>query len=487
MSREVRELRITRAEVDGRLVDLLVRDGQVADVRDSVAGPSVTDSGSRPTAYVIDAEGGAVLPGLVDHHVHLLALAASLRSAPCGPPAVTDAASLAAALGRARVDESGWVRGVGYVETVAGALDRGGLEQLRPGVPVRVQHRSGAMWMLNETATRVVGLDAADHPGVERDRAGRATGRLFRADDWLRERVASAPPSLHQVGQILLGLGITAVTDATPDLGPAGIELLRAAVESGDLAVEVTLLGAADDADLATTAGLGRLRRGPRKIVLADSGLPDIDDLVARIRASHAVGRAIAVHCVTLEAIHLLVAALSEAGTIPGDRVEHAAIVPAPLLPVLSRLGLRVVTQPGFIADRGDDYARDVPEAEHDNLYRCATLVAAGVPLALSSDAPYGPLDPWFVMRAATRRRTPSGQVLGPGEVMRPQQALMALLADPADPGGVPRRVVVGAPADLAVLDAPLPEVLADPHGDRVRHVVRRGRPVWPPQPGSDS
>lgn len=468
-------LRITRAQVDGRLVDLLVADELIVEISDAGARAAVAPG---PAADVIDALGAAVVPGLVDHHVHLLALAAAMRSVRCGPPAVTTRTVLADALARAPVDATGWVRGVGYVETVAGDLLRDALEALRPGVPVRVQHRSGAMWMLNETAARAVGLDTGDHPGIERDR-GRPTGRVFRADDWLRARVPAPPPSLREVGRQLLRFGVTAVTDATPDLEPAALELLCGGAESGDLALDVTLLGALDAGLADRCNGPGRLRAGPRKIVLADSDLPDIDDLVTRIRDAHAVARPVAVHCVTLEAIHLLVAALTEAGTLRGDRVEHAAIVPPHLLSVLARLGVCVVTQPGFIADRGDDYARDIPETEHADLYRCSSLLTAGVGLALSSDAPYGPVDPWTVLRAAVERRTPSGRVLGPHERLTPQQALDALLCGPADPGGTPRRVRVGAPADLVVLDAPLAEVLDEPDAGRVRQVVRRGRPVW--------
>ena len=78
----------------------------------------------------------------------------------------------------------------------------------------------------------------------------------------------------------------------------------------------------------------------------------------------------------------------------------------------LARLGVTVVTQPGFIADRGDDYRRELA-SELDDLYRVASLQAAGIPTVCSSDAPYGPADPWAVMRAAAQRRTPAGEVLG--------------------------------------------------------------------------
>jgi predicted amidohydrolase YtcJ len=188
--------------------------------------------------------------------------------------------------------------------------------------------------------------------------------------------------------------------------------------------------------------------------------------------------RPVAVHCVTREALVLLLAALGETGPLPGDRIEHAALVPAELLPELSRLGVRVVTQPGFLPHRGDDFLRDLPPRDHPDLYRCATLREAGVPVALSSDAPYGPLDPWAVIAAATVRRTASGQVAGPGERLSFARALDAYLTPPGDPGGPPRPLRPGMPADLVLLHVPLAEAPAVPHP--VRAVFLAGALTWP-------
>jgi predicted amidohydrolase YtcJ len=155
----------------------------------------------------------------------------------------------------------------------------------------------------------------------------------------------------------------------------------------------------------------------------------------------------------------LLLAALADARPLAGDRIEHAALVPAELVGELARLGVRVVTQPGFLPHRGDEFLSGLPAADHQDLYRCASLLRAGVPVALSSDAPYGPLDPWAVIAAATGRRTASGQVAGPGERITFAQALDAYLAPWDDPGGPPRQVRPGMTADLVILGTPLAEV----------------------------
>jgi predicted amidohydrolase YtcJ len=203
-------------------------------------------------------------------------------------------------------------------------------------------------------------------------------------------------------------------------------------------------------------------------------------ELAGRISVAHEAGRAVAVHCVTLEALVLLLAALQDVGTRQGDRIEHGGIVPEMVIGDLVQRGVRVVTQPGFLADRGDDFLRDLPAGEHPDLYRCGSLLRAGARVALSSDAPYGPGNPWAVMAAAVSRRTASGLVAGAGERIAFGDALDAYLGAPEDPGGPPRRVRVGSPADLVVLRVPFAglHVFAGVHRmpGPVRAVLAAGR-----------
>jgi len=441
------------ADVGGRRVDVLVDGGRTVGVGPAGSGGTSGSGATTPPRSpdtrpdeVVDCRGGALLPGLVDHHLHLNALDAARRSV----RAPAEHTALAAALAAAQADAHGWVRGVGYP---GDDLDAALLDRLHPDRPVRVQHRSGALWVLNGRALEALG--GTDHPGVERGADGTPTGRIFRADDWLRTRLpAATPPDLRELGAELAALGLTALTDATPDLDRETAAALTAVPQ------RLTLLGV--PLDEAPPAGAVV---GPYKIVLADPDLPPLDDLVARIRAAHAVGRSVAVHSVTRESLVLLVVALRESGIRPGDRVEHAAVVPAELIAELPA----VVTQPGFLADRGDRFRRETPEAEHGDLYRCASLVAAGVPVALSSDAPYGPVDPWAVIAAATTRGTPDGGPLGPAERLTAREALDRYLV--AEPGGPPRRIVPGAPADLVLLQDPLTEALRRPTAEQVRAV----------------
>jgi predicted amidohydrolase YtcJ len=396
------------------------------------------------------------LPGLHDHHIHLLSLAAVARSVRCGPPEVTDHGGLARAL---RTAPPGWVRGVGYHESVAGVLDRDILDRLVSDRPVRIQHRGGALWTLNSLALRELRLH--DEPAVERDDAGRPTGRLWRADPLLRARLGpQAPPDMAALGHRLASFGITGVTDATPDLTSETVALFSS------LPQRVHPLGAAEGS-------------APYKILPADHRPPDWDELRAAITAQHARGRPVAVHAVTREALVVTLAVLVETGSLPGDRIEHAALAGTDLFDLLQRTGVVVVTQPGFIAERGDEYRRDLPDRDHPDLYRYAGLRAAGIPVVPSSDAPFASENPWHTLAAAVDRRTRDGVVLGPGERVPASVALQGMLTPLEDPGGAPRRVEPGADADLCLLHVPIAEALRDPGAVRVRATFCAGAPVY--------
>jgi predicted amidohydrolase YtcJ len=435
------------AEVDGRVVGVRVVGGRIHEV-----GPDVR---ARSDDDVVEAGGGALLPGLHDHHLHLMALAVAAQSVRCGPPEVTDRDGLRRALqswpGRS------WVRGIGYHESVAGLLDRDVLDALVPDRPVRVQHRGGALWVVNSAALALLALDHETSADVERDDQGRLTGRLWRWDDRLRGALGGEPPDLAPVGSRLAALGITGVTDATPDLDVDTCALLHKGIPQ-----QVQLLGAPDGP-------------GPRKLLLHDHDLPNFAQLLSSVRSARDEGRPVAVHCVTRESLLLTLAVLAEVGTVAGDRIEHAAVVPDGIAMELSRLQVRVVTQPVFLADRGDDYLRDVAPDDRGCLYPYRSLLEAGVPVAPSSDAPFGDLDPWRGIAAARDRRTTSGQVVNVDERVAARSALDGYLSPLDDPGGLPRQVRAGVPADLCLLDVPLDGALAQPSADHVRLVLRAG------------
>jgi predicted amidohydrolase YtcJ len=447
-----------RVEVGGHVTDVRIDGAKVTVVGDDLM--------AAPDDEVIDGGGAGLLPGLHDHHVHLLAMAAAERSVRLGPPEVHDRPQLASALRQAATGTPPreWVRAVGYHESVAGELDRHALDGIVRDRPVRVQHRSGAQWVLNSEALAVLGIESA-------------TGRLVGADDWLRERLGNPdPPPLAPIGRRLSSYGVTGVTDATPSTELDAVETLSGAVERGELPQHVVVTGSAD---LASAPAMPAVRWGPVKIVLADHAFPTLDEVTDAMRAARAHHRPVAVHCVTAAALALALAAWGEVGAQDGDRVEHGSIVTPEAAAQLAQLGLTVVTQPGFVSERGDEYLADVELADLPHLYRCASLLRLGVEVAASTDAPFTHADPWRSVSAAIERRTPSGAVLGPDERLHPRRALALYLGRPDRPGGPARRVEVGSAADLCLLDGPLDDVLAEPSSEHVVATMVAGALVF--------
>jgi predicted amidohydrolase YtcJ len=425
-------------------------DGTVVDLRVSEHIDEVAESlTARPGEDVLDAAGGTVLPGLHDHHVHLHSAAAAEHSIRVGPPQVADHAGLAATLTNAEAGDDGWIRAVGYHDSVAGPLDRDALDALDgvdPATPLRVQHRSGVLWTLNSAGLARIGL--TDHPD----------GRLRSTDSW-SDALTRNEPSLTALSDRLSSYGIIGITDATPDLGINDIVRLEELHRHGEFRQHVHCLA-------------------PDKRILHDDDL-DLEQLADWIAQRHRDGGLIAVHCVTAAQLLVTIAALREAGARPGDRIEHAAVVPADCLVDLAELAVTVVTQPNFVAERGDHYLDEIPVAEHDQLWRLASLLQAGVPVALSSDMPFGDSDPWAVMRAAVHRTTPSGRILGRCECVSARTALMMFLGRP-DQLTRPRSVAVGEPADLCMLNVPPDTALAELDAEMVAATVISGEIAYP-------
>lgn len=418
-------LMIVNAEVEGVSgLNVRCRGGKVVEIARGLV--------ISPDEHTLDARGGALLPGLNDHHIHLFALAAARRSVQCGPPWVTTRTELESALDAAPGRD--WIRGVGYHESVAGMLDKQSLDGIRDDRPIRIQHRSGKMWFINSLAANRLRIDSPN-------------GQLFRLDGLLRERLAEDNDLIQAVqdtSRLLASYGVTGITDATYTNNEATVALYRQL----DLCQRVNLMG--DES----------LDSGSLKIMLDDTALPDIDILEARIDRAHDRGRPVAFHCVTHAEMVFALAALRETGTIPGDRIEHASVTDAGAMRLLREVSgepghVTVVTQPNFIAERGDQYLRDVPPEDHDKLYRCRGFLEAGIPLGGGTDAPYGDPDAWAAMRAAVERRTTDGEVVGEHETLSPEQSLALFLTPLDDPGGTPRRIQVGASADFCVLARP--------------------------------
>ncbi len=321
------------------VVDVRIAAGRVVDCR----------PGLRPVAgeEEIDAAGCALLPGLHDHHVHLRALAAAQASVAVGPQRVRSAAELAARLREAdaAAPPGAWLRCVGYHESVAGPLDRWALDRLladpaRPARPVRVQHRTGGLWVVNSAALAALGLD-----GDDRRADGRGDGRGDPADAWpgwsatptagrpadcggwtagsptaFPPGRATSRPASPRSSARAAAVGVTGFTDATPGATGPDAAGLAVAVADGTIAQRLHCMARAD----VSGPVRGRFSIGPVKIMLDDDTLPSLDSLADSVRRAHAAGRTVAVHCVTRVQLVLTLAALDAAGRAPATASSTA-------------------------------------------------------------------------------------------------------------------------------------------------------------------
>lgn len=463
MVRQDARLLIRDAEVYGRgRADVLVESGNIAEI-----GRGIEAQDCR----VIEARAGSLLPGLHDHHVHLAGLAVRAQSVWCGPPTVTNREQLASAL--AGAPGSGWIRGIGYHESVLGCLPHASeLDRFVSDRPLRMQHRSGRMWLLNSAGLETLLATGDPPPGRERE-GGRFTGRLFDADAWLRTALGSAPPDFTAISVDLARLGITGITDMTPQNGPDMAAHFARQRRSGALVQAVVLAGTVELGG-ATDEGW---TLGPVKLHLHEADLPPIDEALALVGKAHELGRPVAIHCVSEVEIVFALALLEQAGALRGDRIEHASIAGPDHIARIADLGLAVCVQPHFVAERGDRYLLDVEPRLHSDLYRLASFSKVGIPLSGGSDAPFAGHDPWAAMRAAVSRRTAQGSVIGPDEALTPEQALALWLADPAD-FSLRREIRVGAPADLCLLDRPWAEARSRLSSADVMLTVASGKVV---------
>jgi predicted amidohydrolase YtcJ len=461
---------ILDAEIDSStLTDVRFENGVVTAI-----APGLQRQDGEPR---IDAGGCALLPGLHDHHLHFLSYAASLVSVTCGPPQVRTEADLIDVLKKSAREigakQGSWLRGIGYHASVAGEIDRHWLDRCVSHIPVRIQHRSGRLWILNSRALDLLG-DLNDSP-LEK-RGGEFTGRLYDADTWLRQRAGSTAIDVRTASRQLASYGITSFTDTTPRNTMATAEHFAQLQQRDELLQDVTLMG---DAGLDLMSATPRLRRGAHKVHLHENDLPEIESLCGSIRNSHAAGRPVAVHCVTLTELIFTLNAFAQAGTVAGDRIEHAAVAPPEAMQQLAELKLRVVTQPNFIAERGDAYLQEVEAADVPWLYRLRGFMNAGIALAAGTDAPFGNANPWLAMQAAVTRRTRGGNVVGAAEALSPESALRLFGGDPMLPGEGESRIAIGAPANFLLLTQPWSEAREELADVRVVATIRDGEVIW--------
>jgi hypothetical protein len=217
-----------------------VRDGRVAAV-----GPEVEVGALRgPATRVLRLDGGLVLPGFADAHVHTAA--GGLELAQCDLHEV-EPEGYAAAVARyaAGHPDLPWVLGGGWVMDAFGTAGprAAALDAVVGDRPVMLESTDGHSAWVNQRALELAGITRAtpDPPRgrIERDAAGEPTGALHEAAKALVGDLAPEPDQAEWEAAIERGqahlhrLGITAWQDAAVE--PAMLAAYRALAERGRL------------------------------------------------------------------------------------------------------------------------------------------------------------------------------------------------------------------------------------------------------------
>jgi predicted amidohydrolase YtcJ len=445
-------------DLSGRPIIVAIREGRILSWGNSlpVAGPE------------LDGRGATLLPGFHDHHIHIMASTARLCSVDLSGLA-TESAVVGALRSAAASKPCGtWIRAIGYDERAVGLPDAARLDGWLPEHALRMQDRTGALWMLNQAGLEILGCGPYP-PGVELAPSGCPTGRIWRQDAWLRTRTGAQAPGLACLGTQLARYGVTGLSDASAHNGPDEAGMLAMAHRRGELPQRLTILGREE-----LPPGEG-YALGPVKIVFDERDLPEHEAIESRIRTARRLDRPVAAHCVTLTELLFYLSTLEAAGgACPGDRIEHGGIIPANLLPELARTGLIVVTNPGFIHGRGDRYLKEIDAEEWGDLYRLGSLLRADISVAAGSDGPYGALDPLASVRAAMTRRTSAGTDVGPAEIVSFRAALGLYLGSADQPARPRWRLRPDDPADLCLVDG-----INHPDRMRVTATLIGGRLHW--------
>jgi predicted amidohydrolase YtcJ len=176
------------------------------------------------------------------------------------------------------------------------------------------------------------------------------------------------------------------------------------------------------------------------------AGQPNLsgDDLRDLLKRAHGGGLEVATHAIGDAAVAEALAAYAETGAI--GSIEHAQLVGRDDVRTMAELGIRASVQPAHLLDD-----RDLTElAWPGRAERCFAfrwMCDDGVELALGSDAPVSPLDPWLAIAAAVHRSADDRDPWHGEQALTPAEALAASV------DGQPT-VGVGSPGDLVLLDA---------------------------------
>jgi hypothetical protein len=420
---------------------------------------------------VIDLRGRAVIPGLVDHHIHFTAYAASItRVLLEGARSLEEAvARVAARVADAKPGE--WILGIGWnhLDWVAPQFPtKAPLDAVAPENPVVLDRKDGHSIWVNSAALRAANItrDTPDPDGgiIDRDASGEPTGTLrenamelfkgtrgFDADELTLDDLLNAIHAAHKLGLV----GIHNVE------GRKSLQLFQQLRAQEKLTLRVTHMIPSENLEHALALGLRGgfgdewLRIGGVKIFSDGSlgsqtawmlepfeGSRDKRGVAAHVpeqieewaRAAARAGMMVCTHAIGDRAnreVLNVYEKLRREGFAAPFRIEHAQHLHPADIPRFGALNVIASMQP-IHATSDYKMADQFLGARARYAYAFKSLLDAGARLAFGSDCPVETLDPWVGIHAAVTRERANDEPRGgwyPQEKLSVEETLRAYSA----------------------------------------------------------
>lgn len=506
----------------------------IADGRVQAVGP-----GPQPSADIeVDLAGKILMPGFVDAHSHLT-LGAWIPFAIDGQKWQSKQAMLEHLSGVDESDPPSWVLALGMVfEWLKGGIPS--LRELDEATsrPVLIMDFNYHRALISTAGMARLGLGTAmpGHSGDVETRGGHATGILWEeaAGAALHQALSDLAAQLKEAGvlrllmaeaQRHLALGITACHD--PLIPPSLQPLMAQFASQTPLRVswsrvaEKGLLSPADVAEVCPSCGAGpastklfmdgahrcamcldpthalqmtgaaifqallghtlplkNILRAPARYLNGKFQTPflrmDSSQLTERLHAYGEAGVRTRIHAFGNRAASCACHALIASGR-PSATLEHLMFLSPRDLDLVAEAGATASLQPGLLGPLAETAIRgNIVPRQH--FIPAASLHNRGVPVALSSDHPCGPLDPLVNIRAAVTRQLSNGTTADAREALSTEVAVRgyttqghrAITGQPG-PG-----LSAGADADFIILDKDVMDASA-----RVLETWIGGEKVW--------
>lgn len=439
------------------MAEVTIRDGRIA----SIGTPQPDHPGE-----VVNLDGRYLVPGLWDSHVHFTTWVQNQhRLDVSAAHSASHAASLVGDRLRAESDSTDTLVGYGFrdalwLDTPSGEV----LDEIAPHRPVVLIAGDYHCVWLNTAAKRRYGLDSA---GLLQETDAFALQRMLAAD--AADAAVLPDSAVPDAAAFAASRGVVGVVDFEM---ADNIQVWKSRIDAGVDALRVragfypelldTMIQRHVHSGTVIPGTDGLLSVGSLKVIsdgtlntrtaLCHDPYPDTGDygvntvppaeLNALLTRAKAHGFNAAVHAIGDHANTLALDAFEATGA--HGSVEHAQLLTDADVDRFAALGIVASMQPEHAMDD-----RDVADAlwpdRTSRAFRLASLHDAGAHIALGSDAPVAPLDPWVTMAAAT------GRARDGREPWHPEQQVTQAVALASSTGGATIRG--GAVADLVVCE----------------------------------